>query len=334
MDVDQIVSRFLDAMASAGVNIDTSGGHPRADGKLHRADAVGKKRRGNKHVWYTLHADGVPSGAFGDFQTGLSGKWCAKKQSEMSDDEVEAHRQRVAFAEDERARERAIASEAASHVAMKVMRSSTRSSGDHEYLTKKSISHTSNTYVTTSDVYYTLPGEGGRKRVISRGCLFIPAYSHDRRLVGGQVIYSDGKKLSIKGTEKKGAYHPIGLAPEQYDTIVIAEGWATAARIHHVTGFTCAAAFDAGNLKYVAVGFYKKYPNAQIVIAADNDRFVEGNPGVRLAMVAASESGACVAIPRFRTDSDGTDFDDLFSEEGAEEVKRQILSQIPVDASE
>ena len=86
MDGDQIVSQFLDAMASAGVNIDTSGGHPKPDGKLHRADALGKHKWRNKHIWYTLHADGVPSGAFGDFQTGSSGTWCAKKQSEVSDD--------------------------------------------------------------------------------------------------------------------------------------------------------------------------------------------------------------------------------------------------------
>ena len=59
-DEGKAIAEFLDAMRSAGVNLDTGsrgGPHPIPDGKLHRADALGKKKKKNQHIWYVLHVD-------------------------------------------------------------------------------------------------------------------------------------------------------------------------------------------------------------------------------------------------------------------------------------
>ncbi|NKW09456.1 hypothetical protein HGG76_06065 [Ochrobactrum tritici] len=78
----EIIADFLDAMRAAGVHMDTGskgGPHPIPDGELHRADALGKEKR-NAHIWYVLHVDGVPAGAFADMQLGIEDTWTAKSR--------------------------------------------------------------------------------------------------------------------------------------------------------------------------------------------------------------------------------------------------------------
>jgi putative DNA primase/helicase len=107
--------------------------------------------------------------------------------------------------------------------------------------------------------------------------------------------------------------------------IYIAEGFATGAAIHEATGEAAAIAFNAGNLKTVAKALRKKYPNVELVIAADNDQWTEGNPGLTKAVETAQAVKARVAVPSFtETLTRPTDFCDLFSLRGAEEVKKQL----------
>ena len=69
--------------------------------------------------------------------------------------------------------------------------------------------------------------------------------------------------------------------------IIIAEGYATAATLHEVTGHCAVMAVDAGNLRPVAEALRALYPSTRLVVAADNDRHTEGNPGVKKATAAA-----------------------------------------------
>jgi putative DNA primase/helicase len=55
------------------------------------------------------------------------------------------------------------------------------------------------------------------------------------------------------------------------DRIIICEGFATAASLYENSGYLTVVAFDAGNLKNVAINIKSLYPVSKIVIAGDND---------------------------------------------------------------
>ena len=98
--------------------------------------------------------------------------------------------------------------------------------------------------------------------------LLIPLYDIEGELWSVQYIDIDGNKRFLAGGRKKGCFCPIGTLT---DTIYLCEGFATAATIFEATGKYTVAAMDAGNMMPVASELVGKYPNAKIVIAADND---------------------------------------------------------------
>lgn len=105
---------------------------------------------------------------------------------------------------------------------------------------------------------------------------------------------------------KAGAYHAIN-APETTQSILIAEGLATALSAHLIRPEALTvAAIDAGNLLYVARVLRDKFPSAQIIIAADNDHS-EGrqNTGRIAAEKAALSVSGWVALPRQITKQTG-----------------------------
>ena len=63
------------------------------DGKLHRFASNGT--RGDDAGWYTLHADGIPAGSFGDWRSGQSHTWRADIGRTITPAEVAAHRAKV-----------------------------------------------------------------------------------------------------------------------------------------------------------------------------------------------------------------------------------------------
>lgn len=331
-----IAEGFLSAMASAGVNIDRSsrgGPHPIADGKMHRADALGKKTKRNAHVWYVLYLDGaLPAGAFGDHQLGIEDTWSAKKPSSMTAEEKRDLKERMkkAAAEKEAARNRMHA-HAADQAAI-VLKATGKAPADHPYLAKKGLPVFPGLRVMKSDVRYTVADEEEPKTARA-GNLVVPIFSPDAQLVGLQFIGGDGRKLFLKGMKKEGNYHSVGKPPEESNgVILIAEGYATAARLHEATGYLTIAAFDAGNLVSVGKAIRKKYPKARLVFAADNDRMtitpIE-NPGVTKAKEAAEAVSGRVSIPVFEDgDITRTDFDDLAQQFGLDRVKATIEETI------
>lgn len=129
-------------------------------------------------------------------------------------------------------------------------------------------------------------------------------------------------KFFKKGTIKTGHCHLIGGKPETI--LYLAEGFATAATIHEATDKPVVVCFDAGNLKPVAEMLREKLPDLQIVICADNDRQVKGNPGLTKARKAALAIVGLLAVPVFPDGVTGSDFNDLAAAVGPEEVRRQI----------
>jgi putative DNA primase/helicase len=111
-----------------------------------------------------------------------------------------------------------------------------------------------------------------------------------------QFIDAKGNKRFLSGGAITGHYYAIG---KYAGTLCIAEGYATAATIHQATGHAVAVAFNAGNLKPVALALRVKFPEARIIVCADNDRFTPGNPGVTKAREAALEVKGYLVVPRF-----------------------------------
>jgi putative DNA primase/helicase len=75
----------------------------------------------------------------------------------------------------------------------------------------------------------------------------------------------------VVDSAKRGAFHAIN-ATEQPQEVIIAEGLATTLSVHLMRPDALAVcAIDAGNLLPVARQMRQQYPQAQIIIAADND---------------------------------------------------------------
>lgn len=172
--------------------------------------------------------------------------------------------------------------------------------GEHPYAERKLI---------TTDGARVLDGE-----------LLIPMRHGPGALVGLQRIRPDGTKLFLKGTPAGGAYTTLGK-PGKHGPVVICEGWATGKSIYMVTGYCVVVAFNAGNLKNVAQKIRAALPEAELIIAADDDAFTDGNPGLAAANEAALAVGATIAVPLWAGDRGrGTDFNDLHVAEDLDAV--------------
>lgn len=258
-----------------------------ADGKLHRFHQEGDKP-GSRNGYYVLHLDGRPAGMFGNWKTGLRSTWAAhgKRMSES---------ERQTFAElIEAGRMKARAVRRAEHEARAIEAQSewaTAVPADpaHPYLQKKSVGP------------HNLRQRGG--------LLIVPLFDAFGLLWNVQRIQTDGGKR-FKPGRAGGLFCPIGDFNDPA-TLLICEGWATGATLHEESGYPVLCAMNAGNLLPVAQSGRFAWPAADLVIAADNDRFTEGNPGVTYATAAAKETEARLIVPQFPDGAPGTDFNDL-----------------------
>lgn len=123
--------------------------------------------------------------------------------------------------------------------------------------------------------------------------LLIPIRSVDGRLVGLQRIHTHYKRF-VKGSKPSGGMHWLG-APGP--TILIAEGYATAASVHEATGRLTVVAFFASNLERVAVAIRDSHPDSMLFLMADEDGPASAYAGERYAHAAAYASGGTVVTP-------------------------------------
>lgn len=159
------------------------------------------------------------------------------------------------------------------------------------------------------------------------GTLLIPLRDSEQVFHSVQMIGDDGSKTFLRGGLIKGCYHAIGRLN---GIILIAEGYATSATLHESTCYAVACAFNAGNLKPVAIALRGKFPKTRLVICADNDGYgTIGNPGVTQASEAAKAVGGVMVKPVFRDVSKRpTDFNDLARMEGLERVREIVLETV------
>lgn len=132
-------------------------------------------------------------------------------------------------------------------------------------------------------------------KILNQGLLVIPLYNEHGELTTCQLINDSGYKYLLAGGQKAGSFHRI--VGSESDVLAICEGLATGLSVHKATGYTVYCAIDAGNLRRVAEIVRKKYPQAEIILAADNDSEHKQNIGLIKATDAASSIGGQVLFP-------------------------------------
>ncbi|EDT7030205.1 toprim domain-containing protein [Salmonella enterica] len=145
--------------------------------------------------------------------------------------------------------------------------------------------------------------------MLSDGSLLLVLKNGAGATTGAQVIKPDGSKRLVAGTVKKGSFCVVNSG-ETPETVIIAEGLATALSVQQFRpDATIIAAIDAGNLLPVAQVMRQRYPDAQIIIAADNDiKPGEPNTGKSAAEKAAQSVSGWVALPPTVDKADWNDF--------------------------
>ncbi|MBJ8365006.1 DUF927 domain-containing protein [Citrobacter cronae] len=152
--------------------------------------------------------------------------------------------------------------------------------------------------------------------VLPDGALLLVLVNEAGDTVAAQTITADGEKRLLTGSAKKGAYHVINLtySPQAVrQEVIIGEGLATVLSVHLMRPDALAVvAIDAGNLQPVAQVMRRKYPQAQIVIAADNDHPASEtgatNIGRESAEKAAIAVNGSVALPPGDHKADWNDY--------------------------
>ncbi|NLZ18439.1 MAG: DUF3631 domain-containing protein [Desulfobulbaceae bacterium] len=163
--------------------------------------------------------------------------------------------------------------------------------------------------------------------------LIIPLYDAQGQITSLQAIGPDGAKDFLLAAKKRGSFYPFGRFKDHTGPVWIAEGLATAAAIHAVSGAPCVTAIDVGNLPVVAEIVRALAPGAQICIFADDDRKEgrEDNPGVQGAIKAAQLVRGMVAQHGMGKKADAWD---LWREQGPDALIAAMQSARPVEELE
>lgn len=304
------ISDFIAAMITSGISPIEPIADKLASGNLVRFRAEGDKL-GRRNGWAQLHLDGVPAGAFGHFRLDVSEKWHAGSSlSSLSP----AERRKIMAQACERATRRKLETQAKQKAAAGVARDLWRGAGKadpaHGYLARKG-----------------LPPFGIRQQ---GAALLVPMVDYGFRLWNIQRIYPDGHKLFLTGGRTNGIMWPHGAfyrdGRPSAGPLVIGEGFATMAAVHHATGHGVVAAMSARNLEAVAHAMRSLFPNRILIFAADDDRHLTDNIGLIAASNAAEAVNGLIATPLPLIDTGlysadrGIDFADISNPEIAARI--------------
>ena len=303
------VSEFLDAMGAAGIRPVEPIADKLAAGDPVRFRADGDKP-GRRNGWAWLHLDGVPAGVFRHYRLGVRTVWRAGSDPRsLSPAERRTIMAQARESEARRKAETVAKQEAAVGTARDLWRDAGKADPAHGYLTRK-----------------RLPAFGIRQ---NGDALLVPMVDPGFRLWNVQRIYPDGRKLFLSGGRTDGLFWSHGAFVQDgrpsAGPLVIGEGFATMAAVHHATGHGVVAAMSARNLESVAGSMRGLFPSRTLIVAADDDRHLSENIGLNAAQRAAESIGALLATPlplgrETRSADSGTDFADIAPAEVAARI--------------
>lgn len=333
--IQNVQDSFGEALRAAGLQL---AGAPIMDGKLHRVRVEGNSGSGRDGA-YVGHLDGQPSGFIQNHKTGLKTNWTASHSPLTSVDRAAIAAGIVArrLARDrEMENQHKLAAENAARIW-----DAAAPCESHPYLTRKAIQPhgirvaTAETIQIADTLYRSETGE--RDHNFRAGDLIVPAYGSNGDLATFQAIRANGRKGFAKGGRLVGASYVIGDT-QSPGSILVAEGFATAATLHELTGQPVAVAFSSGNLRPVAEVLRLRFPERAIGIAGDNDHHAprtldyagkpKPNIGVKKAIEACKAIAGFPVLPRFPASSDGSDWNDHAKEQGKDATASRLNTVI------
>lgn len=200
---------------------------------------------------------------------------------------------------------------AAAAMAVKLM-VKTRTASGNAYLTRKGFPGHECVMLTTTHK------TGGV--TYSAGDVVVPLHDDTGALVNLQLINAEGLKRTLKGGAVKGACHIIEGQKQAGKRLWIAEGYATALTVHHLTGETVMVALSSVNLLSLASLTRQKYPACQIVLAADRD--LSGDGQTKAAAAARACEGIVALPPVFG------DWNDAFMQQGEDATRKAVYGAV------
>jgi len=272
------VSAFLSAMEAVGIKpIEPIASMLGPKLCRFRCEGDGK---GKRNGWAILYTDGKPAGAFGNYRMQIRERWRLEGGCDLSPADLDNWKREVRQRQVQREGERIMAQRRAASECQQRWVKAAKASPTHPYLVAKRI------------------GPEGLKQ--EGRALLVPMRDEHGVLWNLQRIFPDGFKQFTPEARVDGLYWPCGRVD---DRLAIGEGMASMAAVRRASGLPVAAAFTAGNLRAVAKVLRRKFPEAEIILAADDDRAlldhpqVQKNVGVAAAVDAARSIGGVVALP-------------------------------------
>lgn len=159
------------------------------------------------------------------------------------------------------------------------------------------------------------------------GSLLLSLTNEAGEVTAAQTITPQGGKLLLTGSVMRGAFYAVNQ-PESVNSIIIAEGLATALTCHLLRQEALTVtAISAVTMPPVAEVMRRKYPQAQIIIAGDNDwhEDEQQNTGKTAAEKAAQIVSGSVAIP---PGNQKADWDDYRQQHGLEAARAAFNDSI------
>ncbi len=299
-----IQQAFAERLRAAGLIVE----HVETDGCLHRCATAGRPHR--RDGAYKAFSDVPASLWWKNWRTGDEGTWTCTPERELTAAEHEALRERIRAIKAYNDAKQERRWHAAAKLAASIWNHAQPADAGHPYLERKQV-----------------PCIGLRRT--KDGRLIVPVLNPSGRIQSLQFILpektAEGKdKFFLRCGRTAGGFFSLPAGDGNKDgPLLIAEGYATAASLHLATGYACLVAFNAGNLKAVAVMAREKYAKREIILCADNDTETQGNPGRKAASRAAQAVGGKLAVCPAH-EGRATDFNDLHRLRSLEAVRAVV----------
>lgn len=267
-------------------------------GRLYRFHIEGDKYH-SKNGWYIYYEDSNPSGAFGNWKSGIKKQWCAKNYNKMNHLERGEFNRKLKAAKKLQEEFRILAHQNAATLAKNIYYNCSAVDSSHPYLLRKCIKP------------FHAHQRGTR--------LVLPIIDLAGNIWSLQYISPNGDKRFLSNGRIEGHFVPIQYRPQFNIPILICEGFATGATLAEAYSDACViAACNAGNLERVALSIRKVLPCAELIICADVDKV-----GLEKARNAAKSINGTLKIPRFINNNPMqlTDFNDLYCMQINQEIR-------------
>ena len=266
------------------------------NGQIQRVPVTGDAL-GEKSGSYVGHLDGNPAGYIQNFKTGEQTNWKLNAQLKALS---AVGRARLAAETAQKRQNRANQLERQHAETTKIVEghfSQGEPAEQHPDLDRKGVASYGLVIDTVGSL--TLPkNDPDGQQWSAKGNLLVPIRDIERQFLGAQSIDATGKKSLPRGCRKQGGHHVVGDV-EASDKLLFAEGYATAATLHELTGLPVVVTFDSGNMPGVAEAYRAKFPEKNLILAGDNDHSkpVEKNVGFQKALEAAQKVGGYTCFP-------------------------------------